>query len=282
MKKARCATSAMPSRISSNGRRFLEKLAVLRSHNGQTPLAIVLGEFKAVDTAALGMRVWIKHMPDAPLLVASRAWERMVRMFAPLFEARDADAVHQGRLVMTALIRARREQTYEIDAASIMQTSAHWIPVEGAHELPLIDALVAAQRRFVKPLRYDARHRAAAHAAARRQSLHGTRGTASQGSGYRQFGFGGLVVADDRPYGPVSAGVRAPARMVTNVLSELRCPRRSASSSNPGNRYEAAAAVRGAAAFMREHRPRPNLQNAGFVRQDGPFVLPHTAFSDGR
>ena len=133
------------------------KLAVLNADDEHAPLAIVLGEFKAVDSAALGNRVWIKHMPDAPLLVASKTWERMLRVFAPLFEARDTDAGHKVRLVITALIRARREHTYEIDAASMMLTSTHWIPVEGVHELPLIDALVVAHRRFIKPLRYDAR-----------------------------------------------------------------------------------------------------------------------------
>ena len=133
------------------------KLAVLNADDAQAPLAIVLGEFKAVDSAALGSRVWIKHMPDAPLLVASKTWERMLRVFAPLFEARDADTGHKVRLVMTALIRARREQTCEIDSASMMLTSTHWIPVEGVHELAMIDALVAAHRRFIKPLRYDAR-----------------------------------------------------------------------------------------------------------------------------
>ena len=133
------------------------KLAVLNADDEQAPLAIVLGEFKAVDSAALRNRVWIKHMPDAPLLVVSKTWERMLRVFAPLFEARDADTGHQMRLVITALIRARREHTYEIDAASMMLTSAQWIPIEGIHELPLIDALVVAHRRFIKPLRYDAR-----------------------------------------------------------------------------------------------------------------------------
>lgn len=39
----------------------------------------------------------------------------------------------------------------------MMLVSEHWIPVEGVHELPLIQALVAQRRRFVKPLRYDAR-----------------------------------------------------------------------------------------------------------------------------
>ena len=49
-----------------------EKLAVLRPRNGQSPLAIVIGELKASDAIALGRRAWIKHMPDAPLLVAAK------------------------------------------------------------------------------------------------------------------------------------------------------------------------------------------------------------------
>ena len=42
-----------------------------------------------------------------------------------------------------------------------MLASEHWIPIEGVHELPLIDALVVRHRCFVKPLRYDARSGAA-------------------------------------------------------------------------------------------------------------------------
>lgn len=137
-----------------------EKLAVLQPREGQSPLAVVIGEFKATDATPLGRRVWIKHMPDAPLLIAAKAWERVERVFAPLLEARDADSGHRVRLMVAALIRARREHTYEIDVASLMLTSEHWIPVEGVHELPLVQALVNQQRRFVKPLRYDAKHAA--------------------------------------------------------------------------------------------------------------------------
>ena len=100
-------------------------------------------------------------MPDAPLLVATKTWERIERVFAPMFEARDADSGYTVRLMLAALIRERREHTYEIDAASLMLTSDHWIPIEGVHELPLVHALVAQQRRFVKPLRYDAKSAAA-------------------------------------------------------------------------------------------------------------------------
>lgn len=137
-------------------RRRREKLGVLVAHDGQHPLAVVLGEYKASEVCPAGRRVWIKHMPDAPLLVAARTWDRIEKRFGAMFEARDADAGHQVRLVITALIRARREHTYEIDAASVMLTSEHWIPVDGVHELPLVQALVDQRRRFVKPLRYDA------------------------------------------------------------------------------------------------------------------------------
>ncbi|UCV17805.1 DUF1173 domain-containing protein [Ferribacterium limneticum] len=134
-----------------------EKLAVLRPKDGQMPLALVIGEYKGNEVTVQGRRVWIRHMPDAPLLIAAGSWERIERVFAPLFEARDADTVRPVRLVMAALIRARREYTYEIEAASLMLTTEHWIPIDGVHELPLVDALVAQQRRFIKPLRYDAR-----------------------------------------------------------------------------------------------------------------------------
>ena len=59
--------------------------------------------------------------------------------------------------VITALIRARREHTYEIDTATLLLASDQWIPVEGVHELPLLQALINAGRYFFKPLRYDAR-----------------------------------------------------------------------------------------------------------------------------
>lgn len=133
-----------------------EKLAVLRPHDGHSPLALVLGEFKGSDAAVGGCRVWVKHMPDAPLLIAGKTWARIEKVFAPMFEARDADTGHRVRLMLAALVRARREYTYEIDAASLMMTTEHWIPIDAIHELPLVHALVERGRRFAKPLRYDA------------------------------------------------------------------------------------------------------------------------------
>ena len=133
------------------------KLSILNPYEGCWPMALVLGEFKGCEDSALGKRIWIRHMPDAPLLVSTRLWARVSRTLAPLFEVRDADTGVGVRLVATALICARREHTYEVESLSLMVATKHWIPVDGVHELALVQALVEQKRRFVKPLRYDAR-----------------------------------------------------------------------------------------------------------------------------
>lgn len=129
----------------------------LMPHEGATPLMVVIGEFKACEASATGRWVWIRHMPDSPLRVEPATWSRIERGFASLFEARDADGQHDLKLVLAALVRARHEQVLALEAASVMLTTRDWIPVDGLHELPLLQALVAQRRRFLKPLRYEAR-----------------------------------------------------------------------------------------------------------------------------
>src|SRR6202158_2962989 len=134
-------------------------LAVLQSPEDdvQFKMALVLGEYKGEEASPLGRKVWLRHMPDAPLFIDANAWDRIERAYSGLFEARDADTKTKQRLVMCALIYAKREHTYQIDSASFMLTTEHWIPIEGTHEVDLIEALTQQRRRFMKPLRYDAR-----------------------------------------------------------------------------------------------------------------------------
>ena len=139
------------------------KLAVLESpqDDHRFNMALVLGEFKGSEVGDAGRKIWIRHMPDAPLLIDAKAWERIVRVYGNLLQARDADAVHKPRVVIGALIYAKREHIYQVDTASFMLTTEQWIPVEGLHELDFIAALIEQKRRFVKPLRYDAKTAAA-------------------------------------------------------------------------------------------------------------------------
>ncbi|WP_284620551.1 DUF1173 family protein [Aquabacterium humicola] len=134
-----------------------ERLAILQPRDDSHPMALVIGELKACESLAGGQRIWVRHMPDAPLVAEPQTWRRIERGFASLFEARDADGGQGLRLLLAALIRARREDTYEVELASLMLASENWIPLEGVHEAPLVRALVAQGRRFIKPMRYDAR-----------------------------------------------------------------------------------------------------------------------------
>jgi hypothetical protein len=135
------------------------KLSIVLSpaDEAQCKMALVLGELKGTETSTFGRKVWIKHMPDVPLFIDTKAWERIERVFGAVLEARDADTKSRLRVVICALVYAKRERTYQIDTASLMLTTEHWIPIEGMHEVGLLEALSEQKRRFLKPLLYDAR-----------------------------------------------------------------------------------------------------------------------------
>lgn len=136
------------------------KLASLTSHvdAGTTGIGIILGEFKGVAEAVNGKKVFIKHMPDMPLFIDEKSWKKIERTFEATFLMRDADPEAALRIILCALIYPKNESAFLIHAASLMTTTANWIPVEDAHETQLVHALTSARRRFIKPLAYDSRH----------------------------------------------------------------------------------------------------------------------------
>ncbi len=120
-------------------------------------MMVLIGEFREVESTGYGRRVWIKHLPECPLLIDEKTWARAERVYAPQFEARSAEGRRGLRLVMVALIYARREGVYQIDTLSCMLTTDQWIPVDGVDEYALVQQLTERGRRFLKPLRYDAK-----------------------------------------------------------------------------------------------------------------------------
>lgn len=135
-----------------------DKLGILLTpaNEAQCKMALVLGEFRGMETSIFGRKVWIKHMPDVPLFIESKAWARIERAYGSLFEAREADTKARQRVVLCALVYAKRERVYQVDTASFILATDNWIPIEGTHEVDLIQALIDQKRRFIKPLRYDA------------------------------------------------------------------------------------------------------------------------------
>jgi hypothetical protein len=96
-------------------------------------------------------------MPDVPLYMENKAWERAERAYAATLQARDADLERKPMVVMAALIYAKREHLYQVDSLSMTLVSDQWIPLDGLHELPLVEELQRQGRAFLKPLRFDAK-----------------------------------------------------------------------------------------------------------------------------
>jgi hypothetical protein len=141
------------------GERRRRKLALLLSPEDavQFKMAIIVGEYSGSEATNFGRRIIVKHLPDVPLHIESKAWERVERSYGVLLQARDADVARKPRVMMAVLIYAKREHVYQVDTLSMMLTTDQWIPLDGLHELPLIEALQREGRAFMKPLKYDAR-----------------------------------------------------------------------------------------------------------------------------
>lgn len=145
------------------GERRRKKLALLLSPEDadRFKMAIIVGEFNGSEPTSFGCRIIVKHMPDVPLYIVTKAWERVARSYAAILQARDADLPIKPRVMMAALVYAKRENIYQVDTVSMMLTTDQWIPLDGLYELPLIETLQREQRAFMKPLKYDARSAAA-------------------------------------------------------------------------------------------------------------------------
>ena len=141
------------------GERRRKKLALLLSPEEavQYKMAIIVGEYYGSEPTAFGRRIVVKHMPDVPLYIEKKAWEHVERSYAAILQARDADVPKKPRVMMAALVYAKRDHIYQVDTVSMMLTTDQWIPLDGLHELPLIELLQSEQRAFMKPMRYDAR-----------------------------------------------------------------------------------------------------------------------------
>lgn len=141
------------------GERRRKKLAMLMSPEAdvQFKMAIVIGQLAGVETTAYGRKITIKHMPDVPLYIENKVWERVGRAYGATLQAVDADVEHKPRVVVAALIYAKREHLYQIDTLSLMLVSDQWVPLEGLHELKLVEELQRQGRSFLKPLKFDAK-----------------------------------------------------------------------------------------------------------------------------
>lgn len=116
--------------------------------------AVLIGELKHTESGNLFRRVWLKHMPERPVLVEEKTWNQATVRFRPALEALDAGLA--VRVLMAAVISAGAGAEIRIESCALVLTTKSWIPIAGTFELALHDRLVNGDRTFYKPLKYDA------------------------------------------------------------------------------------------------------------------------------
>ena len=136
-----------------------QKLSLLQSTEAQVQfkMAIVIGEYNGSEATPSGQRIMVRHMADAPLYMEARAWQKAERSYGAMLCARGADVERKPRVLMAALIYGKADGLYYVDTLSVMLATDQWIPLDGLHQLPLVEALQRERRAFLKPLRYDAK-----------------------------------------------------------------------------------------------------------------------------
>jgi hypothetical protein len=146
----------VPERAAEFTIRHRKALALLLSLDAPThfKMMIAIGELKELKATAMGYQLVLKHLPDCALFVEDRAGERAKRTFE-----RELLAWSNGhvKLVAACLIHAKQEHCYEVDSLTLMMVSPQWIPLDHIREQDVIAKLVAEERAFIKPLRYQAR-----------------------------------------------------------------------------------------------------------------------------
>src|SRR5208283_1086717 len=144
-------------RAAEIAQRHDEALSILLSHDPglHFKMMIAIGELKELRATTLGYELVLKHLPDRAFFLDRKTGERTKRAFEAELLAWTAEQV---RLIAACLVYAKREHLYQIESLTLMMTSAQWIPLDHIYEKDVIDKLVAEQRAFLKPLRYEAKH----------------------------------------------------------------------------------------------------------------------------
>ena len=118
-----------------------------------TPLLVACGEVKDIEQARFYHHLRLKHLPDAPLLLADDVHGRLLKRFEPELEgwAGDPDA----HLIAIATFLVNTAGSAVVQQIAVMLTDAHWLPIESAAARVLVAAAVNEHRRFRVCLRYN-------------------------------------------------------------------------------------------------------------------------------
>ncbi|SDD68941.1 DUF1173 family protein [Actinokineospora iranica] len=136
-------------RINTAWERYFARLAVTGTSRRRS---LLLGEIRALEPTTHSIRVKLAHQ-RTPLYAPKALVDRVRRSYPAAFTAQAAQT-NRRRVLLGLIEHSPRGHAVLVDFAAML-TTATYLPADSSHEADMADALTAAARTFLKPLRYD-------------------------------------------------------------------------------------------------------------------------------
>ncbi|MDT7783022.1 MAG: hypothetical protein QOF58_1441 [Pseudonocardiales bacterium] len=136
-------------RINAGWDRFLARLTTTgrTRHRG-----LVLGELRDATSTKYSVRLSLRHQ-KAPLYATPQLMNQVRRSYPAVFSEQTRQS-SRPQLVLCVVELSPGGYATVVEMAAMLTTKSY-LPVDSSHEAEMADALVAARRAFIKPLRYD-------------------------------------------------------------------------------------------------------------------------------
>ncbi|MFN7102088.1 MAG: DUF1173 family protein [Pseudorhizobium sp.] len=114
---------------------------------------LLIGEVKTFRGDRDGHEVIVKHLPRVRLPLDDVQHRRLQQRFAtPLSLWRNEQSLH---LMAIATVETAAAGALRVTEIAVMAVTEHWLPVEDAYELQLVNRLARRRSKMVKTLRFD-------------------------------------------------------------------------------------------------------------------------------
>ena len=118
--------------------------------------AMILTEVAGCMTTRFGARLSLMHLKEFHLWVDQDLFANLNRRFKRALSLLDRPESADRVMGLVVVAAGKRAGHFLVRDACFMRTTAHWIPSDSQYESWVAEALVQEDRRFLKPMRYDA------------------------------------------------------------------------------------------------------------------------------
>ena len=116
---------------------------------------LLIAEWERAERTPLGYFVTLAHMPDLPVLIEQKLWDRVTGQSLNRSASETGQVFDSAHQLLVGTIGRTPDGGLQLHAGTLITTTSEWLPVDHCDEHKLITDLVARRRRFTKCLSYD-------------------------------------------------------------------------------------------------------------------------------